>query len=86
MSYAKDSPVPPLPIEAKRVISKRLVELYHDTSESRNSDLLAYLCKLSKEENAYARFWLSREKFNPEWRKEDPHQGKPMKAHLSLVR
>jgi hypothetical protein len=35
---------------------------------------------------AYAKFWCQREVSNPEWRKTDPHQGNPMKAHLSLVR
>lgn len=87
MSYTKEAPVPPLPIEAKRVISKHLVELFfvrkHDSDWN---DIKKYLATLPTAEKAYAKFWLEREYKNPNWRQEDPHQGKPMKAHLSLVR
>jgi hypothetical protein len=83
VSYSKDAEVPPLPIEAKRVISKRLVELFYDGTKEEQRK---YFSSLFGAERVYAIFWWQRETQNPDWRKSDPHQGKPMKAHLSLVR
>jgi len=87
MQYTEDIPVPPLPIERKREISKLLVLVFNDPYIK---DKMAYLSSIkrqfTKEEWLYAEFWWKREVANPEWRKKDPHQGKPARAHLSLVR
>lgn len=88
VTYDPQAPVPELPRIDKIRIGRALYDLYYDEDgfvAPMEGAIHRYIAGLTEPERKYAHFWISRERANPFWRREDKQRALPMEHTAKIL-